>query len=432
MPVLHRFLMQRKSHAGCCEFKARATSQVGLFFPLLLRWFLNLGFCLLRLNYLSCRPGSLPSDPATALLLQSCIWGQRGAPEPCCPWTLRRRQQASRQRLWALVVAQTPGEHDWRRDQDLGERWVLLTVARGLGVPGGWMLALERRLPVLDSQTSAAARRIAVPPQKRHVQKKSVLSGAREAEARGSRGVLGRRVSPSAHRANPPPRTPSTRREHPPRAGPWRRNPPLQHEVLSLRAQDAPGPPGQRHQVSGGRPHRRAGTFTIWGAPLGCHRLSVTFFWDEVSERLAEGRWVPEWAILKCRIRSPQETVRTTRSKLNDGPGELGFFPKVCERGDRGGYGGLLRQLYEMQPRSHPRYIQVSSVPFIALTTFPYLFFLHTLQPHFHCPSPNTPTHTHTHTLTLTVCLSHTHTNVCSWRQGLCLSYSWARREPGQ
>ena len=176
MAVLHRFLMQRKSRAGCCEFKARATSQVGLFFPLLLRWFLNLGFCLLRLNYLSCRPGSLPYDPATALLLQSCIWGQRGAPEPCYPWTPRRRQQASRQRLWALVVAQTPGEHDWRRDQDLGERWVLLTVARGLGVPGGWMLALERRLPVLDSQTSAAARRFAVPPQKSHVQKKKVSS----------------------------------------------------------------------------------------------------------------------------------------------------------------------------------------------------------------------------------------------------------------
>ena len=172
MPVLHRFLMQRKDRAGCCEFKARGTFQVCLFFPLLLHWLLNLGLCLLRLNYLSCRPGSLPYHPDTALLLQSCIWSQRGAPERCCPWTLRRRQQASRQRLWALVVAQTPGEHDWRRDQDLGERWVLLTVVRGLGVPAGWMLALERRLPVLGSPISAAARRIAVPPQKRHVQKK--------------------------------------------------------------------------------------------------------------------------------------------------------------------------------------------------------------------------------------------------------------------
>lgn len=47
-----------------------------------------------------------------------------------------------------------------------------MTVVRGLGVPAGWMLALERRLPVLGSPISAAARRIAVPPQKRHVQKK--------------------------------------------------------------------------------------------------------------------------------------------------------------------------------------------------------------------------------------------------------------------
>lgn len=47
-----------------------------------------------------------------------------------------------------------------------------MTVVRGLGVPAGWMLALERRLPVLGSPISAAARRIAVPPQKRHVQEK--------------------------------------------------------------------------------------------------------------------------------------------------------------------------------------------------------------------------------------------------------------------
>ena len=348
-------------------------------------------------------------------VLGPCAGGSKPHGKDCERWSLRRRRESMTDDATRTLGK---GESSWQ-----------LPAGWGCRVGGCWLwrgdcLSLTRR----PARRRGGSRFL---HKKDTCKKKSVLSGAREAEARGSRGVLGRRVSPSAHRANPPPRTPSTRREHPPRAGPWRRNPPLQHEVLSLRAQDAPGPPGQRHQVSGGRPHRRAGTFTIWGAPLGCHRLSVTFFWDEVSERLAEGRWVPEWAILKCRIRSPQETVRTTRSKLNDGPGELGFFPKVCERGDRGGYGGLLRQLYEMQPRSHPRYIQVSSVPFIALT-FPYLFFLHTLQPHFHCPSPNTPTHTHTHTLTLTVCLSHTHTNVCSWRQGLCLSYSWARREPGQ
>ena len=316
MPVLHRFLMQRKDRAGCCEFKARGTFQVCLFFPLLLHWLLNLGLCLLRLNYLSCRPGSLPYDPDTALLLQSCIWSQRGSPEPCCPWTLRRRQQASRQRLWALVVAQTPGEHDWRRDQDLGERWESswqLSAGWGCRLAGCWLWrggcrSLARR----SAQRRGGSRFL----RKKDTCKKKKVSSLGPGRRRTAAlvGVLGRRVSPSPHRANPPPRPPSTRREHPPRAGPWRRNPPLQHEVLSVRAQDAPGPPGQRHQVSGGRPHR----FTIWGSPLRCHRLSVTFLWDEVNKRLAEGRWVLEWAILKCRIRSLQETVRTTRSKLND------------------------------------------------------------------------------------------------------------------
>lgn len=47
-----------------------------------------------------------------------------------------------------------------------------MTVVRGLGVPAGWILALEKLLLVLGSQTSAAARRIAVPPPKSHVQKK--------------------------------------------------------------------------------------------------------------------------------------------------------------------------------------------------------------------------------------------------------------------
>lgn len=72
-----------------------------------------------------------------------------------------------------------------------------MTVVRGLGVPAGWMLALEGRLPVLGSQISAAARRIAVPPEKRHVQKKKgVLSGAREAEDRGPRGGPGKASEP--------------------------------------------------------------------------------------------------------------------------------------------------------------------------------------------------------------------------------------------
>lgn len=51
-----------------------------------------------------------------------------------------------------------------------------MTVVRGLGVPAGWILALEKLLLVLGSQTSAAARRIAVPPPKSHVQKKKKVS----------------------------------------------------------------------------------------------------------------------------------------------------------------------------------------------------------------------------------------------------------------
>ena len=51
-----------------------------------------------------------------------------------------------------------------------------MTVVRGLRVPAGWILALEKLLLVLGSQTSAAARRIAGPPPKSHVQKKKVSS----------------------------------------------------------------------------------------------------------------------------------------------------------------------------------------------------------------------------------------------------------------
>lgn len=79
--------------------------------------------------------------------------------------------------------------------------------------------------------------------------------------ARSSLGVPGRRVSPSPRGLTGPCLLPSPRRKPPPGAGPRGPDPYLQHEVLPLRAQDAPCPPGQRHQVRSRRPepHRRAG-----------------------------------------------------------------------------------------------------------------------------------------------------------------------------
>lgn len=66
--------------------------------------------------------------------------------------------------------------------------------------------------------------------------------------------VTGRRVSPSPQWPNPPLGTPHPpRRKCRPRAGPRGPDPNLQHEVLSLCAQNALGPPGQGHQVRDGR-----------------------------------------------------------------------------------------------------------------------------------------------------------------------------------
>ena len=92
-----------------------------------------------------------------------------------------------------------------------GAGW--LDVGSGEAVAGPWLA--DQRSGEEDRGSSSKKTRA-----EKKKKKKGVLSGAREAEDRGPRGVLGRRVSPSPHRANPRPRPPSTRREHPPRAGP--------------------------------------------------------------------------------------------------------------------------------------------------------------------------------------------------------------------
>lgn len=61
-----------------------------------------------------------------------------------------------------------------------------------------------------------------------------------------------------------------------------------------------------------------------------------------------------------------------------------------------------------MQPRPHPRYTQVSSVPLIALTTFPYL---PVFPPHSPASLP-LPLHTLSHTLSVCLSVSLAHTQM--------------------
>ena len=89
-----------------------------------------------------------------------------------------------------------------------GAGW--LDVGSGGAVAGPWLA--DQRSGEEDRGSSA---------KKTRAKKKKVSSlGPERRRTAALVGVLGRRVSPSPHRANPPPRPPSTRREHPPRAGP--------------------------------------------------------------------------------------------------------------------------------------------------------------------------------------------------------------------
>lgn len=307
--------------------------------PLLLR-LPNLGLCLCRLNNPSCHPGSLPLYLASDLLLQSWIWGKRGELERCCPWSLQWRQQATRPQLWVLVAAQTPGEHDWRCGQDLGERWVLLTAVRGLGAPRGWMLALVRWLPALASRPAWRGGTGFLRTKGTCKKKVSSLGHGRRS-TRGPLGVLGRRVSPFPLWANPPPCIPLRPQGAPPQG--------LSQRAWSASTAwgSAPTRTGRawssRPKASGekqGRPRRRVGTSDIWGALVRFQRLSVPFFWGKVNKRLAKDRFlrVPSWNAETglCRRLLGQLRVNWMMAQW------AGSSPRACEEGHHGGYRGLL------------------------------------------------------------------------------------------
>lgn len=258
MPILHGFLMQRRD--GRCEFKARCTLQVFfvcfllfgffcfLFFPHSCYGFRTWGYVsagwIILAAILDHSPSTSPvtccskaeygarGESRSAAVLGACSGGSKPHGHNCESWSLRRLQESM--------------TDDAARTLGRGESSWQLSAGWGRPVAGCWLWWGGCRPWPPDQRGEEGQGSSA---QKARAKKRCLLWDMGDGAPVALLGSWGGEWAPFPSGLIRLPVSPSARRERPPRACPRGPDPPLQHEVLPLRAQDAPGPPGQRHQV---------------------------------------------------------------------------------------------------------------------------------------------------------------------------------------